>query len=73
MIMADQEQQPKLGLECPRCGCNHFETDDEKQIAGGRIRRYRACRNCGRRLVTIEIEEDNQVRNFVKRIWRRIF
>lgn len=41
------------GIECPKCGCTHFEVirtirgDDE-------IRRQRACRTCGRRVTTIE-------------------
>lgn len=41
------------GIECPRCGCTHFEVvrtirgDDE-------VRRQRQCRHCGRRMTTIE-------------------
>lgn len=45
--------QPAVGLECPRCGCRHFEVLRTQPTEDG-IRRYRACRHCGRRLVTLE-------------------
>ena len=44
---------PRGGLECPRCGCGHFEVLRTLPVAEG-IRRYRACRHCGRHLVTTE-------------------
>ena len=44
--------RPK-GLECPSCGCRHFETlRTEKQ--DGRVVRRRECRNCGWRCTTAE-------------------
>jgi hypothetical protein len=41
------------GLECPDCGCRHF--DVVRTIPGMRhIRRVRSCRYCGRRVTTSE-------------------
>lgn len=45
----------KLGLECPRCGCRHFYVLYTRAVQGGRIRRRRECRHCGRRLTTHEM------------------
>jgi hypothetical protein len=42
-----------VGLECPECGCRHFETTHTIPRTGTILRR-RACRNCGRRVVTRE-------------------
>jgi transcriptional regulator NrdR family protein len=42
------------GLECPRCGCQHFRVVYTRPGAGGRIVRRRECRYCGRRITTIE-------------------
>lgn len=52
-------EQPKdaekpRGLECPRCGCGHFEVVYTRQVAKGRVMRRRECRHCGRRLTTFE-------------------
>lgn len=42
------------GLECPRCGCFHFEvTHTYRQHR--RIRRRRVCRHCGRAVYTFEV------------------
>jgi hypothetical protein len=46
-----------VGLECRQCGCRHFDTVETRKIAGGRIRRRRECRHCGRRITTIEREQ----------------
>ena len=42
------------GIECPRCGCRHFYTTHTEPLADGRIRRRKACRHCGRKIVTFE-------------------
>lgn len=43
------------GLVCPRCRCTDLRTTNTVPLPGNRIRRYKACRNCGRRLVSIEV------------------
>jgi hypothetical protein len=45
------------GLRCPACGCAHFYTDKTVDVPGRRRRRYKTCRNCGRRVRTTEIIE----------------
>ncbi len=45
---------PKRGLECPECGCRHFEVIKTKPH-DGEIGRRRQCRNCGFRITTMEI------------------
>lgn len=42
------------GIRCPRCGCGDLRTTNTQRLPGGRVRRYKACRHCGRRLVTFE-------------------
>lgn len=42
-----------VGLECPSCGCHHFETVETRPRPGMILRR-RACRHCGRRVTTRE-------------------
>ncbi|MBE7457415.1 MAG: hypothetical protein KJ057_12960 [Phycisphaerae bacterium] len=42
------------GLVCPRCGCRHFRVVYTRAAAGVRIMRRRECRQCGRRMTTIE-------------------
>jgi transcriptional regulator NrdR family protein len=42
------------GLECPRCGCRHFETTHTQPMNDGRIRRRKRCRHCQYRIVTYE-------------------
>ncbi len=49
-----KKPEEKRGLECPRCGCRHFEVLYTRPVAGGRIRRRRECRHCGRRITTHE-------------------
>jgi transcriptional regulator NrdR family protein len=59
MEMTDKQQDAESGkgLRCPGCGCGHFETDKTVDISGKRRRRYKICRNCGRRVRTVEIIE----------------
>jgi hypothetical protein len=53
-IVPAPEAGPRVGLECPRCGCQHFEVVYTRPLWGGRVQRRRECRHCGRRLTTIE-------------------
>jgi hypothetical protein len=41
------------GLECPECGCRHFETIKSEPRTWGILRR-KTCRHCGRRVTTRE-------------------
>ena len=41
------------GIDCPQCGCRHFYTTHTEPLRDGRIRRRKACRHCGRRIVTL--------------------
>lgn len=43
------------GISCPKCGCRHFFTTHTEPLRDGRIRRRKACRHCGRRIVTYEV------------------
>jgi transcriptional regulator NrdR family protein len=47
------EPRPR-GLECPSCGCRHFEVLYTRATFMGTIRRRRQCRHCGRRVTTSE-------------------
>ncbi len=44
----------RRGLECPACGCRHFQVIYTRAAWGGRIMRRRECRHCGRRITTYE-------------------
>ena len=46
-----------LGLKCRRCGCGHFYVVYTRRAPGGRLMRRRECRNCGRRMTTLEQEK----------------
>ena len=46
-----------LGLTCRRCGCGHFYVVYTRRAPGGRLVRRRECRNCGRRMTTLEQEK----------------
>ena len=50
----DREPAEGYGLECPKCGCRHFTVVYTRPGWGGKIKRRRACRNCGRRITTYE-------------------
>lgn len=41
-------------LECPGCGCGHFNVVRTVPQANGRIRRTRECRHCGRQVRSYE-------------------
>lgn len=44
----------ETGLRCPKCSCNRWWTVNVWWLRGGRIRRRRKCRQCGRPLFTVE-------------------
>ena len=46
----------KRGLECRRCGCQHFYVIYTRRGLGGKVMRRRECRNCGKRMTTVEQE-----------------
>ena len=39
------------GLRCPKCNCQNFETY-KTQSQSASVVRYKACRNCGHRILT---------------------
>jgi DNA-directed RNA polymerase subunit RPC12/RpoP len=49
-VSSDKDER---GLVCRKCGCRDFRVDTTRDVADG-IARYRVCRNCGRRIRTIE-------------------
>jgi len=61
-----KEKKKPQGLRCPKCGCADFR-DELGMPAGfvtthtvplpGAIRRYKYCRNCGKRIRTKEMIE----------------
>jgi transcriptional regulator NrdR family protein len=53
-MKSKEESTPPRGIECPRCGCRHFEVTNTEPLRGGRIRRRKRCRHCGHRIVTYE-------------------
>lgn len=50
------------GLQCPKCGCNHFEV--YKTIRGESAKfRYKACRHCGHKILTSTLAVERIVRD----------
>lgn len=47
-------EQRQSGIACPRCGCRDLRVIYTRHQRGGRIRRRRECRHCGRRITTDE-------------------
>ena len=45
------------GIECTNCGCRHLPVSHTRPMPGGKIKRYRQCRYCGKKKVTVEREE----------------
>ena len=57
MAEAGEVLQPSdeaVGLECRRCGCQHFFVIYTRPAPRGRIQRRRECRHCGARITTYE-------------------
>lgn len=52
---------PTGGLSCRSCGCRHLPVLYTRPHPGGKIKRVRECRNCGRRTTTIEKNIDGEV------------
>jgi len=48
-----------VGLECRRCGCRHFYVIYTRRGPGSSLVRRRECRNCGKRITTVERELDH--------------
>lgn len=49
----------RLGLRCPGCGCRDFRTPNVVEIPDA-VRRYKQCRNCGKRIRTREARDDKK-------------
>lgn len=54
--MAAQSAAINGRLACPRCGCADFRTYKTAQGQPSTFR-YKSCRNCGHRIVTIQAPE----------------
>ena len=52
--------QSRVGIECRHCRCRHFYVIYTRRAAGGRLVRRRECRNCGRRMTTVEQEHSDE-------------
>ena len=55
----DKDTQQAAGLECRRCGCQHFRVIYTRRVRNGQLVRRRECRHCGKRMTTIEQEKGN--------------
>lgn len=54
VLVPGEKPDGTMKLECPQCGCKHFEVEHVYPwTAAGKLRR-RQCRNCGWILRTIE-------------------
>ena len=47
------EYNRRDGIECPKCGCRHFDVRWTRHRVGS-VRRRKVCRNCGHRILTGE-------------------
>ncbi|RPI81170.1 MAG: hypothetical protein EHM42_09725 [Planctomycetaceae bacterium] len=56
--MGNTDEQPDepVGIVCRQCGCADLRVWRTRRMRGGRIRRERVCRHCGKRTVTTEHE-----------------
>jgi transcriptional regulator NrdR family protein len=46
----------KLGLSCRACGCQHLRVVYLRRLPKGQVLRRRACRHCGKRVSTRELQ-----------------
>lgn len=54
-----EDKKDKEGYRCPKCDCKHFLSGWTRHRRKSTVR-SRVCRNCGRRVITVEkIKEDN--------------
>lgn len=51
---AEKAEATAKGLTCPKCGCRRMPAVYSKPKDGGKVQRQRECRDCGRKIVTIE-------------------
>lgn len=51
--ISEPERSEKPGIRCPRCGSRHLAVTHTR-YQDSRVRRYRKCKECKRRLVTSE-------------------
>ena len=51
--LSDLQNKDDKGLACRDCGCRDFRTPHTRRMSGG-IMRERACRNCGKVILTKE-------------------
>ncbi len=42
------------GIRCPKCGCGRLWVVYTRKVSGRRLMRRRECRDCGRRVTTVE-------------------
>jgi transcriptional regulator NrdR family protein len=49
-----QGRRNDVGIECPACGCRHFQVTHTEPLRDGRIRRRKVCRYCGKKVLTYE-------------------
>lgn len=54
---------PPAGIVCPRCGCADLRAYCTRRLRKNRIRRYRTCRHCGKRITTIETTPNQSAPN----------
>lgn len=47
--------EAEVGIRCRGCGCQDLRCTKTMRVREGMIRRYRECRNCGRRMTTHEV------------------
>lgn len=60
--MADDEKENIVGVRCPRCNCADLRVRRTMPATGGKIKRYRACRHCGTRVITVEMMQIHVIR-----------
>jgi len=53
-VIPVRDESESRGISCPACGCRHFYTTHTEPLRGGRVRRRKVCRYCGRKIVTYE-------------------
>ncbi|HPY76665.1 MAG TPA: ogr/Delta-like zinc finger family protein [Anaerohalosphaeraceae bacterium] len=52
--MTETSTTKTKGIACPKCGCKDWKVTDTRVFSHNKIRRYRQCRNCGRKIRTVE-------------------
>lgn len=52
-----KDPQPTNGVICPSCGCGHLDRYGGSELPTGTLRRYRQCRNCGKKWLSSQPPE----------------